>query len=82
MNDFLEVSFPSDISYGSTGGTEYLTSVLVTSDGQEQRYSKWQKPRRRYNVIHGDKKLGRKRPSFQKRDSCLYLLSTLSISFS
>jgi hypothetical protein len=26
--------------------------------------------------------LGRKRPSFQKRDSCLYLLSTLSISFS
>jgi hypothetical protein len=29
-----------------------------------------------------DKKLGRKRPSFQKRDSCLYLLSTLSISFS
>jgi hypothetical protein len=28
------------------------------------------------------KKLGRKRPSFQKRDSCLYLLSTLSISFS
>jgi uncharacterized protein (TIGR02217 family) len=55
MNDFLEISFPSDISYGSTGGTEYLTTVLVTSDGQEQRYSKWQKPRRRYNVIHGVK---------------------------
>jgi uncharacterized protein (TIGR02217 family) len=52
---FVEVQFPSDISYGSSGGPEYATDVVATSSGHEQRNINWQQARAKYNVAHGVK---------------------------
>lgn len=50
---FAEVQFPADISYGSAGGPEYSTDVVVTHGGHEQRNSNWSEARLRYNVAYG-----------------------------
>jgi hypothetical protein len=34
---FHEVRFPTDISYGSSGGPEFSTDIVITSSGHEQR---------------------------------------------
>lgn len=52
---FHEVRFPEDISYGSTGGPEYSTDVIITQGGYEQRNINWEEARARYNVAHGVK---------------------------
>lgn len=52
---FEEVRFPTDISYGSTGGPEYLTNVVTAANGYEKRNSVWNYPRSRYKVAHGIK---------------------------
>lgn len=52
---FIETRFPSDIAYGSTGGPEYSTDVVITQSGYEQRNSNWQQARASYNVAHGIK---------------------------
>lgn len=52
---FVEVQFPADISYGSTGGPEYSTDVVVTGSGHEKRNVNWSNARARYNVAHGVK---------------------------
>ncbi len=52
---FIETRFPSDIAYGSTGGPEYSTDVVITQGGYEQRNSNWSQARARYNVAHGVK---------------------------
>ena len=52
---FVEVQFPSDISYGATGGPMFLTDVVATVSGHEQRNSKWSQARARYNVASGVK---------------------------
>lgn len=52
---FIEVQFPVDISYGSKGGPEYSTDIVMTSGGHEQRNSNWASPRLRYNVSYGVK---------------------------
>ena len=52
---FIEVQFPSDISYGATGGPMFLTDVVATVSGHEQRNSKWSQARARYNVASGVK---------------------------
>lgn len=52
---FVEVRFPDDISYGSSGGPEYATDVVATESGHEQRNINWQDARARYNVAHGVK---------------------------
>jgi uncharacterized protein (TIGR02217 family) len=52
---FVEVQFPSDISYGATGGPMFLTDVMATVSGHEQRNSKWSQARARYNVASGVK---------------------------
>jgi len=52
---FVEVQFPSDISYGATGGPMLLTDVVATVSGHEQRNSKWSQARARYNVASGVK---------------------------
>lgn len=52
---FVEVQFPADISYGSSGGPEYATDVVVSSSGYEQRNVNWEQARARYNVAHGVK---------------------------
>jgi len=52
---FIEVRFPADISYGSAGGPEYSTEVVITHSGYEQRNANWSQARARYNVSHGVK---------------------------
>lgn len=52
---FVEVQFPTDISYGSSGGPEYATDVVASSSGYEQRNINWAQARARYNVAHGVK---------------------------
>ena len=53
--DFEEVQFPSDISYGATGGATFLTDVAATISGYEQRNSKWSQARAKYNIATGIK---------------------------
>ena len=52
---FVETQFPTDIAYGSSGGPEYATDVVVSSSGYEQRNVNWAQARARYNVAHGVK---------------------------
>lgn len=52
---FAEIRFPADIAYGSAGGPEYSTEVVITHGGYEQRNANWAQARARYNVAHGVK---------------------------
>ena len=52
---FTETQFPVDISYGSAGGPEFSTDILITHSGHEQRNSNWSQARLRYNVAYGVK---------------------------
>ena len=52
---FVEIRFPEDIAYGSSGGPGYSTDIVMTASGHEQRNSNWQYARARYNVVHGVK---------------------------
>lgn len=52
---FVEVQFPTDISYGASGGPIFLTDVVATVSGHEQRNSKWSQSRAKYNVASGIK---------------------------
>ena len=52
---FIEVRFPTDIAYGSVGGPEYSTDVVITQSGYEQRNSNWSQARAVYNVAYGVK---------------------------
>lgn len=52
---FIETRFPADIAYGSVGGPEYSTEVVMTHSGYEQRNANWAQARARYNVAHGVK---------------------------
>ncbi len=52
---FVETQFPVDISYGSGGGPEYATDIVVMHSGHEQRNINWSAARARYNVAHGVK---------------------------
>lgn len=52
---FIETRFPTDIAYGSGGGPEYSTDIVITQGGHEQRNANWSQARARYNVAHGVK---------------------------
>lgn len=52
---FIETRFPTDIAFGSAGGPEYSTDVVITQSGYEQRNANWSQARARYNVAHGVK---------------------------
>jgi len=52
---FIEVQFPADISYGSSGGPEYSTDIVETLGGFEQRNANWSASRAVFNVAHGIK---------------------------
>lgn len=52
---FHNVQFPTDIAYGSSGGPNYSTDVVITQGGHEQRNANWAAARARYNVAHGVK---------------------------
>ncbi|WP_333023927.1 DUF2460 domain-containing protein [Wolbachia endosymbiont of Pentidionis agamae] len=49
---FTEVRFPEDISYGSTGGPEFSTDIVTSS---EQRNINWSIARSKYNIACGVK---------------------------
>ncbi|MCE3233055.1 MAG: hypothetical protein K0R98_1312 [Rickettsiaceae bacterium] len=55
MTSFHEVRFPTDISYGSSGGPEYSTDIVITNGGYEQRNANWEQARAVYNIAHGVK---------------------------
>lgn len=52
---FLEIRFPTDISYGSGGGPVFATDIVTTQGGHEQRNANWLTPRAQYNVAYGVK---------------------------
>lgn len=47
---FINLRMPDDISFGATGGPGYRTDVVTLASGYEQRNSRWQNSRRRYDV--------------------------------
>jgi uncharacterized protein (TIGR02217 family) len=55
MQTFLEIRFPDNISYGAAGGPEFLTDIVTTSNGKEQRNINWKYPRCKYNISHAVK---------------------------
>lgn len=52
---FVDVRFPTDISYGSAGGPNYNTSVVVIKSGKEKRNVNWNYPRIEFDVSYGVK---------------------------
>jgi uncharacterized protein (TIGR02217 family) len=53
MTHFHNTRFPVDISYGSSGGPEFATTILTLASGYEQRNINWSQARARYNVAYG-----------------------------
>lgn len=47
---FHEDQFPLPISYGSTGGPGFKTDIVETDSGNEQRVSRWDGSRHRFNA--------------------------------
>jgi uncharacterized protein (TIGR02217 family) len=52
---FHPIRFPIDISLNTRGGPERKTDVTTLASGREQRNSRWQHSRRRYNAGYGVK---------------------------
>jgi len=55
MPDFAEVRLPTDISFGSQGGPEYSTDVVILATGREQRNQNWEESRARFDISYGVK---------------------------
>ena len=53
MAGFHEVRFPIDVAFGSLGGPERRTEIVVTGSGREERNSRWAHSRRRFDVGYG-----------------------------
>lgn len=49
---FHEVQFPTEISWGAKGGPGFMTRILETASGYEQRIQEWSIARARYEVGH------------------------------
>ncbi|ARK07420.1 hypothetical protein LAV_00020 [Sphingobium phage Lacusarx] len=52
---FHEILFPEAISYGSSGGPAFLTTIIELASGHEQRNIEWKEQRANYDVSHGVK---------------------------
>lgn len=52
---FHDVQFPIDISYGSSGGPLFSTTVLELASGFEKRNINWSQAKAIYNVAYGIK---------------------------
>ena len=50
---FFEVLFPTNISYGSSGGPGFLTRMVSTQVGFEYRSAAWTRQRATWNAAHG-----------------------------
>lgn len=53
MTGFHEIRFPLAIGFGSTGGPERRTDVVLLASGHEERNARWADSRRRYNAGTG-----------------------------
>ena len=53
MPAFHEIRFPLSIAFGSSGGPERRTDVVLLASGHEERNSRWADSRRRYNAGTG-----------------------------
>lgn len=48
--DFVEIRFPTDISYGANGGAMFNTDIVTSYTGHEQRNINWDKARAKYSI--------------------------------
>lgn len=55
IKDFHNVRFPEDISYGSSGGPSFKTTILELASGHEQRNIDWSLARANYDASYGIK---------------------------
>ena len=54
---FHETRFPTAISFGSSGGPERRTEIVVLGSGHEERNTRWAHSRRHYEAGYGVKHL-------------------------
>src|SRR3712207_9433837 len=54
---FHEIRFPLAIGFGSSGGPERRTDVVLLASGHEERNARWADSRRRYNAGTGIRSL-------------------------
>ena len=50
--NYLDIDFPSDLSYCFTGGAEFCTSLAIAKNKQEVRNNNWQYPCFKYNLLY------------------------------
>ncbi|PCI43356.1 MAG: TIGR02217 family protein [Alphaproteobacteria bacterium] len=50
MTGFHEVRLAQDISYGASGGPQFLTSIIEMASGHEQRNREWAEARNIYDI--------------------------------
>jgi uncharacterized protein (TIGR02217 family) len=55
ISSFHDILFPEDISYGSSGGPGFNTTVIELTSGHEQRNINWSEVKATYDVSHGVK---------------------------
>lgn len=55
MAGFKEILFPANISYGSSGGPKFKTTIFTSDSGYEQRNIDWSNIRSEFDVSHGIK---------------------------
>lgn len=55
LMSFHEVLFPETISYGSSGGPRFKTSIFEADSGHEQRNIDWQDVKAEFDVAHAIK---------------------------
>jgi uncharacterized protein (TIGR02217 family) len=53
MAFFESPVFPSSIALGAVGGPEFSTTVVATTGGKEQRTSRWQYPKQKWDAGPG-----------------------------
>lgn len=57
MNGFLDEKFPGSVAFGTLGGPERLTDVVLLASGHESRNARWADSRRRYDAASGIRSL-------------------------
>lgn len=57
MNFIESPRFPEDVSFGSTGGPSYRTTIVEMVSGREKRNIEWSLPRMKYNAAFGVRNL-------------------------
>lgn len=57
MANFHDIRFPTDISFGSSGGPTRRTDIVTLANGFEERNALWQHSRRTYEAGYGVKSL-------------------------